>query len=224
MFFQRLVCCAIFFVISWFEVDRFTLPKLLHSSTARCSSIHFYFMPFLQLWKEDTYLPDTVLHRRHGISAGREAFVSLGVQGRFADINLRISEVRALFFERDRNLPSSVRIIFSGVFSQTCVRFLCQKCSGKGAMNKNLSSFWVTHHPVKIWGGNVFFWIVPAAASSDIDNISESMSTPKCNSFDHELKTTREDKENDSFLVENHTKYIGLLTICVSDLFPCMTA
>ena len=51
----------------------------------------------------------------------------------------------------------------------------------------------------------------------------------KCNSFDHELKTKREEKETDSFLVENHTKYIGLSpprpfsayqTICASDLFP----
>ena len=72
-------------------------------------------MPCLQLWKEGTST-ETVLHGRHRISAGCEAFVSIGVQ-EFADINLRIL---GALFEHDRNILSSVRHLFSGYFSQTC--------------------------------------------------------------------------------------------------------
>ena len=51
----------------------------------------------------------------------------------------------------------------------------------------------------------------------------------KCNFLDNKLKNKKEVKENDSILVENHTKCIGLRptrsfsayqTICASDLFP----
>ena len=82
---------------------------------------------------------------------------------------------------------------------------------------------WVIYHPVKIQGGNVFglFQRVPISTKYLWAHLQGN--------FWFQTKDKKREKENDSFVVKNHIKYMGLLpprpffayqTTCMFYLFP----